>query len=113
MQRPIENHKRETDLGSCEQEWSMTEGETMVNGLRLDIEPAGSGWMTVRLTSADLALEFIASYTPRDSVRDLASAAAEFVAGAPDQVVTWNLEPVEYEFRFTVAGDRSRLEVWK
>lgn len=83
----------------------------MAPGLRLDITPPVHGWATVRLTAAGADLEFAASYTPRDSIGDLASAAAGLVAGVPDQVVTWNTEPAEYEFRFETAAVRTRLEV--
>lgn len=82
----------------------------MVEGLRLDIELRSRGWATVRLTAPEVALEFTASYTPRDSISDLARAAAGLVVGVPEQVVTWNTEPVEYEWRFATAGGRTRLE---
>jgi hypothetical protein len=85
----------------------------MGDGLRLDIEPPAHGWATVRLTAPGTALEFAASYTPRDSIGDLASAAAGLAAGVPEQVVTWNTEPAEYEFRFATAGGWTRLEVWQ
>ncbi len=76
----------------------------MVKGLRLDIEPPVHGWATVRLTAPGVSLEFAASYTPRDSIGDLARAATGLVAGEPEQVVTWNTEPLQYEFRFMIAG---------
>jgi hypothetical protein len=83
----------------------------MAEGLRLDIEPPAHEWSTVRLTAPGVGLEFAASYTPRDSIGDLARAAAGLAAGLPEQVVTWNTEPAEYEFHFATAGGRTRLEV--
>ncbi|HJZ89852.1 MAG TPA: hypothetical protein VKE40_03200 [Gemmataceae bacterium] len=83
----------------------------MAKEMRLDIKPPADGWVTVRLTAPGAVLEFAASYTPRDSIRDLASAAAGLLAGVPDQVVVWNTEPAEYEFRFVTAAGRTRLEV--
>jgi hypothetical protein len=85
----------------------------MADTLRLDIEPPAHGWATVRLTAPGVALTFRASYTPHDSIADLASAAALSFAGSPDQVVVWNTEPVEYEFRFVATAGRTRLEVLK
>jgi hypothetical protein len=81
----------------------------MAEALRLDIEPPSHGWATVRLSAPGVALEFTASYTPRDSISDLAWAAAGVLAGRPEQVVTWNTEPIEYEFRFATTGGRTRL----
>jgi hypothetical protein len=83
----------------------------MAEGLRLDIEPPAHGWAIVRLAAPGVALEFAASYTPRDSIADLAGASAGLAAGVPDQVVTWNTEPAEYVFRFVADGGRARLEV--
>jgi hypothetical protein len=83
----------------------------MADNLRLDIEPPAQGWATVRLTAPGVALTFGASHTPRDSIADLARAAALSFAGVPDQVVVWNTEPAEYEFRFVVTAGRTRLEV--
>jgi len=80
-------------------------------GLRLDIDPPELGWATVRMTAPGVAMEFIASYTPRDSITDLARAAAGLAAGDPEQIVVWNTEPVEYEFRFETAAGRTRLEI--
>jgi hypothetical protein len=85
----------------------------MAKGLRLDIKPPTAGWAVVRLTTSDAVLEFVASYTPRDSIGNLASAAAGLVTGVADQVVVWNTEPDEYEFRFATATGRTRLEVQK
>ena len=83
----------------------------MSDGLRVDIEPPQNGWTTVRLTVADVGLEFIASYTPRDSIGDLAQAAAGLLDGVPEQVVVWNTEPEEYEFQFSAVGGRTHLKV--
>jgi hypothetical protein len=83
----------------------------MSDGLRLDIEPPLAGWATVRLTVPGVGLEFVASYTPRDSISELAQAAVGLLVGLPEQVVAWNTEPVEYEFQFAVAGDQTRLKV--
>lgn len=83
----------------------------MAGGMRLDIEPPRVGWAMVRLTAPGVRLEFAASYTPWDSIGALAHATAGLLAGLPEQVVNWNTEPREYEFRFTTAEQRTRLEV--
>ncbi|GEM_PF-6789045 len=85
----------------------------MADTLRLDIDPPVHGWATVRLTAPGVALTVDASYTPRDSIADLARAAALSLAGVPDQIVVWNTEPVEYEFRFVATAGRTRLEVYE
>lgn len=83
----------------------------MARRLRLDVEKPAHGWAMVRLTVPGGQLEFAASYTPRDSIGDLARVASGLIAGTPESVVIWNAEPVEYEFRFAAAGGRTRLEV--
>jgi hypothetical protein len=83
----------------------------MAEGLLLNIEPPIHGWAIVRLTVPHASLEFAASYTPRDSISDLAGAAVGLAAGVPEQIVTWSSEPVEYEFRFSTTGGRTKLEV--
>jgi hypothetical protein len=85
----------------------------MADGLRFEIDPPSHGWAAVRLTATGVAVSFAASHTPRDSIRELASGAARTLAGAPDLVVVWNTEPVEYEFRFVTANGRTRLEVYE
>ena len=83
----------------------------MASRLRLDVEPPAHGWAIVRLSVPGVQVEFPASYTPRDSIDDLARAARGLLAGVPDFTVIWNTEPDEYEFRFAAAGSRTRLEV--
>src|SRR5262245_57836783 len=83
----------------------------MASGLRLDIEPPVHGWTTVRLTAPSVALEFVASYTPCDSITDLARAAEALATGSLEQVVEWNTEPTEYQYRFATAEGMTRLQV--
>lgn len=84
----------------------------MANSIRLDIEPPmHRGWATVRLTGPAMAVEFVASYTPRDSITDLARAAAALAAGSPEEVVAWNTEPTQYDFRFSTADGATRVQV--
>lgn len=83
----------------------------MTDKMRMDIEPPHEGWATVRLTAPGVRLEFTASYTPRDSIGELARVTAGLLAGLPEQVVVWNTEPVEYEFRFATEGGQTRLEI--
>jgi len=83
----------------------------MAEALRLDIGPPANGWATVRLTAPAGTLEFAASYTPRDSIGELARAVAGLMAGVPELLVVWNTEPDKYEFRFETADGRTRLEV--
>ncbi len=82
-----------------------------MSGIRLDIDPPVHGWATVRLTAPVVAVAFVASYTPHDSIADLARAAAEVAGGSPEEVIAWNTEPTEYDFRFSTAGGVTRLQV--
>jgi hypothetical protein len=79
--------------------------------MRLDIEPPVHGWATIRLTAEGVYLEFVASYVPYDSIGDLARAAVDLLTGLPEQVVSWNTEPMEYDFQFVTAGGRTCLKV--
>jgi hypothetical protein len=91
------------------QEMAMSDGLRL--DIELDIESSLNGWATVRLTVAEVCLEFIASYTPRDSIGELAQAAAGLLAGVPEQIVVWNTEPEEYEVQFSATGGRTQLKV--
>jgi hypothetical protein len=79
--------------------------------MRLDIELTLLGWARIRLTAPGVNLEFTASYTPWDSIGELARVTAGLLAGLSEQVVAWNTEPMEYEFRFAAKSGRTRLEV--
>jgi hypothetical protein len=83
----------------------------MADGLRIDIESPQNGWAMVRLTTPDVLLVFAASYTPWDSIGELARVTAGLLDGLPEQDVTWNTEPVEYEVRFATKGAQTRLEI--
>ena len=75
--------------------------------MRLDIEPPIHGVAKIRLTSEGVDLEFRASYVPYDSIGDLWRATVDMLTGLPEQVVTWSLEPSEYDFRFATADGRT------
>jgi hypothetical protein len=81
--------------------------------MRLDIEPPVHGGAKIRLTAEGIDLEFLTSYVPYDSIGDLARATVDMLTGLPEQVVTWSLEPAEYDFRFVTADGRTRLQVYQ
>jgi hypothetical protein len=83
----------------------------MADELRLDIDPPVHGWAIVRLTAPNNSLEFSASYTPRDSITDLARAASALLAGVPTAAVIWNTEPREFAFDFHTLGEWVELEI--
>jgi hypothetical protein len=83
----------------------------MANGMRFDIGPPIHGWTPIKLTAPGVEMEFDASYTPNDSISDLVNATAAMLANVPEQVVSWNTEPHEYEFPFFTCGGRTRLEI--
>jgi len=85
----------------------------MNNKLRLEIDPPEHGWAVVRLNAPGVSLELNASYTPRDSITDLAGAASALQAGLPAEIVSWNTEPIEFDFEFERSGDQIRLEIRK
>lgn len=85
----------------------------MAGVMRLDISPPVHGWIAVRLIAPGVDLDYVASFTPRDSIGDLVRAADGLVVGLPEQVVTWNTEPIEYEFRFTTVDGRTKFEVYR
>lgn len=87
--------------------------ELMVSQLRLDFLPPSRGWMPVILTAGADRLEFSASYTPRDSVCDLARLVSALLHGETSQTISWYTEPLRYEFRFETKGQRTRLEVFQ
>lgn len=82
-------------------------------GMRWNIEPPVHGWATIRLTAEGVNLEFVTSHVPYDSIGDLARATVDMLTGLPEQVVTWSLEPVEYDFRFATADGRTHLQVYQ
>jgi hypothetical protein len=67
----------------------------------------------VTLTAPGVESQFTASYAPFDSISNLAHAAVAVLAGVPEQVVIWNTEPEEHEFRFVTREARTRLTVHK
>ena len=85
----------------------------MPSPVRLNLQAPSRGWMDVVLTVGETRLEFSASYIPSDSVRDLAEAVSGLLRGVKDQTVSWNTEPIRYEFRFTTTGQHIRLEVYQ
>ena len=80
---------------------------------RLDIELLSHGWATVRLTLPNWEIEFVASYTPRDSISDLANATAGLISGIDRHVVIWNTEPMKFEFRIVTEDARTQFEVYQ
>ena len=82
-----------------------------MEALRLNIDIPRHGWVNVRLIVGVETLEFIASYTPTDSIGDLARAAVQLASGAPAELVVWNTESDEYIFRFLAAGKLGRFEI--
>jgi len=81
--------------------------------VRFDIEPPVHGWALVRVTAPGVSLEIDASYTPRDSITDVAFAISAMLVGHPIPVVVWNTEPQEFDFDFQTSGDSVRLEIHK
>jgi hypothetical protein len=83
----------------------------MEEKLRFDIDPPEHGWAAVRLRAPAVSVDIDASYTPRDSITELASAASALLAGLPTATVRWNTEPREFDFDFKKLGELVRLEV--
>jgi hypothetical protein len=77
--------------------------------LRVEFGKPEHGWMAVALTSGDTRFDVHASYTPRDSVSDLASAASLILKGGVEATLVWNEEPNQVDFHFTAEGDEAML----
>jgi hypothetical protein len=82
-----------------------------MRGVRFDIEPPRHGWALVRLTAPGNSFECDASFTPRDSITDLARAISSLLAGETSCVVVWNTEPEAFDFNFQASRDSLRLEI--
>ena len=54
-----------------------------------------------------------ASYVPCDSVADLANALALILKGGPEATVSWNEEPIRYDFRFSQSRDGVHVVVMR
>ena len=83
----------------------------MTERIHVQFERPRSGWMRARLRAGPSHLEVWASYTPHDSISDLAGALSLILKGGPEAHVFWNEEPSGYEFRFVAEGSNVRLAV--
>ncbi|MCK6470272.1 MAG: hypothetical protein L6R28_00885 [Planctomycetes bacterium] len=83
-----------------------------VRGWRLDIASPEHGTAEVKFEAPGLHFHIWASYTPFDSIGDLARTALLFFLNKDgERVVAWNTEPVQYELRFATAALRTRVEL--
>src|SRR5688500_16006209 len=71
------------------------------------------GWMPVSLQTGNSRLAIDASYVPCDSVADLANALALILKGGPEATVSWNEEPIRYDFRFSQSRDGVHVVVMR
>jgi hypothetical protein len=75
--------------------------------LKVEFSPPRNGWIQLTLGSGDQGLTIPVSYTPFDSLEEIASAVASFLEGGRQAVARLNCEPEEYEVVFE-PGARSR-----
>jgi hypothetical protein len=79
--------------------------------LKIEFGRPKHGWMDVAVAAGENHFTVYASYMPRDSVGDLASAAALILKGGVEATVVWFEEPNEVDFHFTAEGDEAMLVV--
>jgi hypothetical protein len=79
--------------------------------LKASFDDPADGWVGLTISRGDEAVTINASYTPRDSFRELADALYKLFLHEGEAKVVWNEGPGEDEMRFSREGDFVRLEV--
>jgi len=79
--------------------------------LRVSMESPQSGWMAMSLQAGEKSLAMSVSHQPADSLLDLIDALSSVLTGNEEKVVRWNCEPDEYDFIFTIDGDKLQIIV--
>jgi hypothetical protein len=65
----------------------------VATGLKVRIAPPENGWLDVTIRGRAVTVSFTASYTPHDSVTELATALVRLVEFGASSEVMWNQEP--------------------
>jgi len=80
--------------------------------LVVDIDPPRAGWIVLRISLGQEALDVVASYTPRDSITDFLKVVVFLLDRRPGEcTVTLNGEPEEVDLFFGVNADKDEVKV--
>jgi hypothetical protein len=77
--------------------------------LRVDIDGPRNGWVAVTIVAGRRRYAFDGSFTPNDSIADLASALIAVATIETTTRVFWNEEPAQHVFELARTGEEVRL----
>ncbi|MGB8507311.1 MAG: hypothetical protein WCD76_02810, partial [Pyrinomonadaceae bacterium] len=83
----------------------------MNSKLSISFESPQSGWMSVRLRSGAESFVAVVSHAPADSLVELMRGLTALLSGEKNITVRWNAEPEEFDFIFSVGGERVELKI--
>jgi hypothetical protein len=79
--------------------------------LRVSLESPQHGFMSLRLSSGKDSFVAVVSHAPYDSLSDLIDALCKVVASDGEEIIKWNSEPEEYDFKLTARDDSIKLDI--
>jgi hypothetical protein len=79
--------------------------------IRIKFATVLHGWMPIGIYLDSESLNFIASYTPRDAISELARSLLCFLTTNGTYIVTFREGPAQYDFSFTREGERGKFKV--
>jgi hypothetical protein len=79
--------------------------------MRVELDKPSNGWTRVAVTIDSQTIKVDGSYTPTDSVADLAHVVCKILKGCPEASVTWHDGPEQTDFCFTPAADGTRFSI--
>jgi hypothetical protein len=83
----------------------------MSEEFRVSFESPQCGWMSVSLEARGARLVTSVAHAPYDSLVELMNALVSLLEGREREVVRWNREPEELDFRFDARDGEVGLEV--
>lgn len=79
--------------------------------LKVRIAPPEHGWLDVTIEAQAVSVSFTASYTPHDSVTELAAALVRLVDSGASSEVMWNQEPDKMRIAVGCEGAIAQLRI--
>jgi hypothetical protein len=79
--------------------------------LRVSLESPQHGFMSLRLSSGKDSFVAVVSHEPYDSLTDLIEALCKVLTGDGEEIVKWNSEPEEYDFKLAARDDSVNLDI--
>lgn len=83
----------------------------MLSKLKVTFDDIEFGWVGLSINCGDDVLSIDVSYTPYDSFLDLTNALHKLLRWDGLETITWNTEPIEYDFIFSRKGARINLNI--